>query len=110
MQIQPGKNYLITADNWFYAPDGTQRRGVWGTLKAIHNSTDVLGFQPNRNSTNWYVEIGNMMLAGCQIHYVIQTDNCNFNVVNEFDASGPDVHGQQLPFSRIYNANVMESK
>lgn len=100
MQIQRGKNYLITTDNWFYAPDGTQRRAIWGTLKNVHNSDEVLGFKPNRNATNWYVEIGNMVIAGCQIHYVIQTDSCNFEPVEE---QGSET---KLIPSHIYNANI----
>ena len=100
-----GDKYLVTTDSWFYAPDGTIRKAVWGTLKAIHNSDDVLGFKPNRNSTNWYAEIGNMTIAGCQIHYVIKTDNVNFNIVTEYDPNSNGVTNQQLPFSRIYNAD-----
>lgn len=100
-----GDKYLVTTDNWFFAPDGTSRKAVWGTLKAIHNSDYVLGFKPNRNSTNWYVELGNMTIAGCQIHYVIKTDEINFDTVTEFDTSTTGVTEQQLPFSRIYNAD-----
>jgi len=69
-----GKRYLITTDGWFIAPDGEQYRAVFGTLKAVHSSETALGVKTNSRSTNWYVEIGGMMIAGCQIHYVARTD------------------------------------
>ena len=34
------------------------------------------GIKTNRGSTNWYVVIGKMIIAGCQVHYVIQCDEC----------------------------------
>lgn len=69
-----GKKFLITTDGWFVAPDGEQYKAVWGTLKGIHSSEDTLGIKTNARSTNWYVAIGNMVIAGCQMHYIIQTD------------------------------------
>ena len=77
-----GEKYLITTDNFFVAPDGQQYNSVFGTVKDIKSSEDTLGIKTNMRSTNWYIIIGNMLIAGCQIHYVIKTDeaseyNCN---------------------------------
>lgn len=62
---------LITTNNWFYAPDGMKYSAVWGTLKNIHEAKDVFGFTPNRNHANWFVEIGNMIITGCQVNYCV---------------------------------------
>jgi len=68
--------YLITTDNWFYAPDGLKYRSVWGDVKIIEDS--VLGVKTNRNSSNWYSYIGSeekgMIVAGCQIHYAVKCE------------------------------------
>jgi len=68
--------YLITTDNWFYAPDGLKYRSVWGDVKIIEDS--VLGVKTNRNSSNWYAYIGSeekgMIVAGCQIHYAVKCE------------------------------------
>jgi hypothetical protein len=71
LQIPAGARVLITTDNWFYAPDGRCYRAVTGKLVAILTD-EVLGIHTNRNSTNWYVQVGNMMIAGCQIHYAMR--------------------------------------
>lgn len=69
--------YLITTDSWFIAPDGKQYRSVWGDVSIIEDS--VLGLKTNRNSTNWYANIGSdekgMIVAGCQIHYAVKCNN-----------------------------------
>lgn len=69
-------NYLITTDNWFYAPDGKQYKAVWGNVEIIEDS--FLGIKTNRNSSNWYVKIGSedrhVIIAGCQIHYAMKWD------------------------------------
>ena len=70
--------FLITTDEWFVAPDGDQYKAVFGTVIGVVSSEVVLGLKTNRGSTNWYVEIGNMLIAGCQIHYAIKTDKVNF--------------------------------
>lgn len=68
--------YLITTDNWFYAPDGKKYRAVWGEVKVLEDN--ILGVKTNRNSTNWFISIGEngreMIIAGCQIHYAIKRD------------------------------------
>ena len=82
--------YLITTDQWFYAPDGLKYRSVWGDVKIIQDSE--LGIQTNRNSTNWYAFVGNeekgMVVAGCQIHYAVKCENKpNTGNVTEFDVA-----------------------
>ena len=68
--------YLITTDDWFYAPDGKKYKSVWGEVKILED--EVLGITTNRNSTNWYAYIGSdeegMIVAGCQIYYAVK---CN---------------------------------
>lgn len=48
---------------------------VWGTLKGIHAAKDVLGFTVNASHANFYVEIGNTAIAGCQALYCVRCDN-----------------------------------
>lgn len=74
MKISVGERWLITTDGWFYGPDGKEYRGVWGTVHAVLNDADTLGIKTNVRSTNWYVRIGSMVVAGCQIHYAIRSD------------------------------------
>ena len=68
------KRVLVTTTNWFFAPDGKQYKAVYGTLKNLHQAEAVLGFKPDRAHTNWFVEIGAMMIAGCQVLYCVQSD------------------------------------
>lgn len=82
--LEIGKKALVTCDNWFLAPDGRQYRGIFGTVKGVFTAEDTLGVRPNGKSTNWYAEIGNMLVAGCQIHYAIRTDDCNTGNVDEW--------------------------
>ena len=76
MTIQPelDKTYLLTLDRWIVAPDGEQYKAVFGKITAVSSAKDTLGIETNKDSTNWYVTIGSMIIAGCQIHYAIQTD------------------------------------
>ncbi|MBP9871578.1 MAG: hypothetical protein KBC53_08815 [Nitrosomonas sp.] len=104
MNINIGDKVLVTTDNWFFAPDGLQYRSVFGTFKAIRTDQDTLGIKTNIRGANWYAEIGNMTIAGCQIHYAIKTDNCELGSVNDSDV----VNGETKEFvrvSRIYNAD-----
>jgi hypothetical protein len=102
--IQLDVKYLITTDNWFTAPDGMQYRNVFGTARGIYSADDTLGLTTNRNSTNWYVSIGNMIIAGCQIHYVIQTDKVNEGDIQEDEQINGEI--KKLTYrSKIYNAD-----
>lgn len=90
MNYTIGKKYLITVDDWFYAPDGKQYHAVFGTIQGFHNSLETLGIKVNIRSADWYMSIGNgntMSIAGCRIHYAIQTDNCNLESVKHSDVS-----------------------
>ena len=68
--------YLITTDNWFYAPDGKQYRAVWGDVEVL--SDEVLGVKTNARSSNWYAKVGtdrnHVIVAGCQIHYACKSN------------------------------------
>ena len=75
--IEIGKKALLTLDNWFYAPDGNTYRAVFGTVNAVKTAEETLGIRPNAKSTNWYVEIGNLTVAGCQVHFAVRTDVCS---------------------------------
>ena len=77
LNIQVGQKAIVTVDNWFFAPDGRQYRAVFGTVKAVRTAEDTLGVRPNGRSTNWYVEVGNVTIAGCQVHYVVRSDVCS---------------------------------
>jgi hypothetical protein len=74
MQQFINQKVLITASGWFYGPDGRQYRAAWGTLKAIHEAGKTLGFIPNRSHANWFVEIGSMVIMGCQVLYIMRCD------------------------------------
>jgi hypothetical protein len=65
---------LITTCNWFYGTDGKQYKSAWGTLKGIHEAGKTLGFIPNRSHANWFLELGSMMIMGCQVLYIIRCD------------------------------------
>lgn len=71
--LEDGGTYLITTDNWFYAPNGDQYRGVWGRCQLVR-AEDLLGRKPER-SADWGVLVEDeLFVAGCQIHYVRKTD------------------------------------
>lgn len=106
LNINVGEKALVTVDNWFYAPDGHQYRAVFGTIHAVRTAEDSLGVKPNGRSTNWYLEIGNVTIAGCQVHYALRTDTCHFGPVTDWAAS-PE-HGireYQRP-GAIYDADA----
>lgn len=69
--------YLITTDQWFYAPDGQQYRAAWGNVEVL--TDDVLGVKTNRNASNWFAKVGSednhVIIAGCQIHYSVKCEN-----------------------------------
>jgi len=75
--IEIGQKALVTTDGWFFAPNGRQYRAVFGTVKAVRTAEESLGIKPNGRSTNWYLQIGALTLAGCQVHYVLRCDECS---------------------------------
>ena len=81
--------YLITTDNWFFAPDGKQYKSVWGNVRVLGDN-ETLDIITNRNGTNWFVKIGSedkhVIIAGCQIHYACKCDYIpNIEDVADFD-------------------------
>ncbi len=108
LQIPVGSQVLVTTDNWFYAPDGRCYRAATGKLIAILDDS-ILGIKTNRNSTNWYAQVGNLLIAGCQIHYAMR-----LNKPMDTQAMVPDfreVDGRVEYFERpsvIYDAGDNE--
>lgn len=106
MNIEIGSKALITTDNWFFAPDGRIYRAVFGTVKAVRTSEETLGVRTNARSTNWYVEIGNMTLAGCQVHYAVKTEDCNLGHATSYKVDDlGEVREFKIP-SDIYHADA----
>ena len=100
-----GKKLLVTTNNWFYAPDGKQYRAAWGTVKAAVNAEHALGIKVNRQSADWYLQIGNLTIAGCQIHYVVESNLCSFAEAPDWAASAEKgINNYNRP-SAIYNAD-----
>jgi hypothetical protein len=83
MKIETGVTYLITTDNWFIAPNGRQYRAAFGTVKGTLNDEEALGIKTNARATNWFISIGNMLIAGCQIHYAVRTNTCQRGTFRE---------------------------
>jgi hypothetical protein len=82
--------FLITTDDWFYAPDGKQYKAVWGNIEVLDDS--ILGIKTNRNASNWYAKIGSedkhVIIAGCQIHYSVKCDEKpNTDIVEDYHTS-----------------------
>lgn len=105
MKNHIGQNVLITCQSWFVAPDGKQYLAAWGTLTAIHESGKELGFIPNRAHANWFIELGGMIIMGCQVMYFISCpDEPDFGQVKDYEIKDGDVKTFLRP-SKIYNAN-----
>ena len=104
-EIVVGERYLVTTNEWFVAPDGEQYRAVFGTVRGVENSEETLGVKTNSRSTNWYLVIGRMIVAGCQIHYAIRAEQ-----VRDTPATREIEHEGKLvvtsnPRSHIYRAD-----
>lgn len=105
MKTEIGKKYLVTTDEWFIAPDGEQYRAVFGTVRSIESDKDALKIATNRHSSNWYLTIGDMLIAGCQIHYVIRCDSAsNKPPMLEVENDGI-ISKQKAAASRIFFAD-----
>jgi hypothetical protein len=103
--VKIGDNILVTTDAWFLAPDGESYRAVWGKLNQVSNSEDVLKIRTNNKSTNWYIVIGNMLVAGCQIHYLIKCDSVNLKPIKREIEYNGELKFERNNTTRIYNAN-----
>ena len=99
-----GKKAIITTDEWFYAPCGGQYRAVFGTVHAIESSEETLGIKTNARSTNWYVRIGRMIVAGCRVHYIVATDECPPGEIKDVDITNGEVKSITRP-THVYNAD-----
>ncbi len=99
-----GEKVLITTSNWFFGSDGCEYRCVFGTLKAIHEAGQSLGFIPNRSHANWFIEIGNMVIMGCQVMYVLKTNTPQLGPVHTWNMHEGKVNPHEKPTS-IYNAD-----
>jgi hypothetical protein len=104
--MKTGKKYLISTDDWFIAPDGESYKSAFGTVHGVADSAEVLGIKTNARSTNWYVLIGDMLIAGCQIHYVTRTDYYSRAPAKaEIDHEGRRLVSQNS-MTRIYDADL----
>ena len=103
--VSVGDQVLVTTDEYFMSPSGILYKAAFGTLKGIYTAEETLGVKPNGKSTNWYAVVGNMTLAGCQIHYVIKTNKCNLGETTDWcTMSDGSISQQTFPY-RIYNAD-----
>lgn len=73
--MKVGDSVLVTTDLWFYGPDGRDYRGVWGRLESISTDEETLSIRTNSKSTNWYIVVGGVIVAGCQIHYAMPCES-----------------------------------
>ena len=105
MICNKNEKVLVTTDNWFRAPDGEQYNAVFGTVKGVKNDEETLGIKTNRGSTNWYLEIGNMFVAGCQIHYVVKTKSFSCRPPTRETVHEGEVFSPRAGHARIYNAD-----
>lgn len=81
-----GSKVLVTTNAWFYAPDGKNYRAIFGTLKSVDEVKNVLGFTPSRSNANWMLQIGDCVVMGCQVMYLIKTDSVNTAPVEGWDS------------------------
>lgn len=98
-----GKKVLVTTSDWFYAPDGLEYKAVFGTLKAIEESSKIVGFNTTRGHyANWVYTIGNLVVMGCQVQYIVYTDEVNSTqMVSDWHSD----HGVIQRPNRIYITN-----
>lgn len=111
--IQEGDNILVTTDNWFYAPDGRKYRAAGGKMK-VHEDSDILGVKTNRNSTDWYLTLGEgggaILVAGCQVHYaVVCPDQPSTEDVIDVSYGGGEMMKKFMRPTEIYIANPNQS-
>lgn len=104
MNIKLGLKVLVTTDAWFMAPDGREYRHAFGTVEGIHDDKAALGIATNRNSTNWYLQIGRLVIAGCQIHYAAICDEVNLKPVDDWKLEDGKIVKYKRP-SMIYLAD-----
>lgn len=104
-----GKKVLITCDNWFYGHDGNSYRAAYGTLHGVFKDSEITGIKTNRHSSNWYVQVGRQIIAGCQIHYASNVEDIEVDLFNNYKTEL--VEGKRVKWndtSHIYNADFKE--
>jgi hypothetical protein len=87
------KKVLVTTQGWFYGKDGRSYKAVHGTLKAVQEAGKTLGFIPNRAHANWFIEIGEMIIMGCQVMYIVECEEVNTNNVKDWTTEGQSEFG-----------------
>jgi hypothetical protein len=83
-----GQKVLVTTQSWFYGRDGKQYRAIHGTLKGVHEAGKTLGFIPNRSHANWFIEIGSMIIMGCQIMYLEKCEDVHIGRADDWQPDG----------------------
>lgn len=98
-----GNNVLITTQNWFLGKDGRQYRAIWGKLKGITEVINLYGFVPSRSNANWVVEIGGMVIAGCQVFYSeLCPDRPPEGMITDFVKDDKGIYQEQPCPTHIY--------
>jgi len=92
-----GQKVLIILDCWIFGPDGRQYRAVYGTLHGVFDDKETLGIKTNAKSTNWYVQVGRQIIAGCQVHYAANVEGVDVNFTDE-------------PFDEVYKGQIVTMK
>lgn len=97
-----GKKVLVTLDTWFTAPDGSDYKCVFGTVKDMQHALDALGIVPDHPKV--YLTVGNITVEVQCIVSVIKTDTCVLTET-QFQSWG---NGTLVEFERkslVYNAD-----
>jgi hypothetical protein len=97
-----GKKVLLTVREWFYAPDGKSYKAVHGTLKAAIPTKDVFGFTTNAHTANFMVEIGDVMVMGCQILYAVKCETVIDEPKENWVLHEGEIKIYTPPYSSIY--------
>ena len=103
--IVAGKTALVTTNEWFTAPNGSSYKAVFGTIHGIFLAEKLLGLKSNAKSSNWYLQIGNLTLGGCQISFLIRTDSVNRLRGEDWSADAANGLKEYYAPSRIYMAD-----
>ena len=69
-----GKKVLVTTHDWFMGKDGRNYKAVYGTLVSVTELKDSIGFAPSRQHANWALQVGTMVIIGCQVQNVEQVE------------------------------------
>jgi hypothetical protein len=105
--LEVGRKVVVTTDNWFYGPDGRQYRSIYGTVRGVFNDEQTLGIRTNNRSSNWYARIGGIVVAGCQIHYVVAASEPPPELVSDFSNENGNVTHYTRP-SVCLNADAVD--